>query len=167
MSDPREKIIDLMNVSFGYNNRPVLAGIILSVIQGELVIIEGATGAGKTTLIRAILGAQRFQSGVARIIDTDLTRSSPVELERLRRRIGVVFQIAPFLNQESVLTNVTIPLAIRGDSPKRRRVEGTRALVDAGLAGAARKKPSQLSGGRTSAIANRPRPDSPALSCIM
>ncbi|MFZ5433353.1 MAG: cell division ATP-binding protein FtsE [Calditrichota bacterium] len=147
MADPGNVVIELSNVVTGFPNRNVLSGVSLSVARGELVIIEGATGAGKTTLMRTLLGAQPLQSGYAKVLNTDLLRSTPFELERLRHRIGVIFQFAPFLNQENVLTNAVVPLLIGGVPPRKCRAEGTRALVDVGLAGCARKKPLQLSGG--------------------
>jgi cell division transport system ATP-binding protein len=125
----------------------VLTAATLSVQPGEIVVIEGATGAGKTTLIRVILGAERLQNGTARVLDTDLNHVSEAALMNLRRRIGVVFQTPRFIEQESVLTNVSVPLAIAGRPLPHCRAEGTRALMDANLLMCARKKPSQLSGG--------------------
>jgi cell division transport system ATP-binding protein len=65
----------------------------------------------------------------------------------LRRRIGVIFQTPRFMEQDSVLANVSVPLAIAGRPLRHCRAEGTRALMDANLLANARKKPIQLSGG--------------------
>ena len=140
-------MIELRGVAVSYGSRAVLQDVTLSVEKGELVLIEGATGAGKTTLVRLLLGALRLQSGSARVLDTDLAQAAPDDLTALRRQIGVVFQIARFLERESVLANAALPLALRGDSRARQRAEATRVLMDAGLSQAARQRPSQISGG--------------------
>jgi cell division transport system ATP-binding protein len=147
MSDFPSTIIDLVNVTASLDTRPVLNGVTLKVAKGEAVIIEGVTGAGKTTLIRLLLGALPVRSGFARVLNTDLLHADKDALTELRRKIGIVFQQPRFLDQESVLTNVSIPLAILGNSSRRCRSEGARALMDTRLANSARKRPMQLSGG--------------------
>lgn len=147
MTDRPAPLIDLANVSTGFGSRSVLSGVTLAVAKGELVIIEGATGAGKTTLVRVLLGAQPLTGGFARVLQTDLVKVNIAGLTALRRQIGVVFQTPRFLEQQSVLANVTLPLAIAGLARSRCRAEGTRLLLDAGLSSAARKRPTQLSGG--------------------
>ncbi|RPH93841.1 ATP-binding cassette domain-containing protein [candidate division KSB1 bacterium] len=140
-------IIDLRSISVSFGSRSVLNGLSLSVGKGELVIVEGATGAGKTTLIRLLLGALPVRSGSAGVLDADMTRASREELTRLRRRVGVVFQTPRFLERDSVLSNVILPLVIRGDNSARCRAEGTRALLEAGLSSCSRTCPRQISGG--------------------
>jgi cell division transport system ATP-binding protein len=140
-------MIELRGAAVSYGTRPVLHDVSLSVEKGELVLIEGATGAGKTTLVRLLLGAVRLQSGSARVLETDLSQASLEDLTALRRQIGVVFQIARFLEGESVLANAALPLALRGDSRDRQRAEATRVLMDAQLSQSARQRPSQISGG--------------------
>jgi cell division transport system ATP-binding protein len=140
-------MIELRGAAVSYGSRMVLRDVSLSVEKGELVLIEGATGAGKTTLVRMLLGALPLASGSARVLDTDLTRAATEDLTALRRQIGVVFQISRFLENETVQSNAALPLALRGDSRARQRAEATRVLMDAGLSQAARKRPSQISGG--------------------
>lgn len=140
-------MIELHSATVSFGAREVLKDISLTVEKGELVLIEGATGAGKTTLVRLLLGALPLQSGSARVLETDLTKATADDLTVLRRQIGVVFQIPRFLERESVLANAALPLSIRGESTARRRSEGTRVLMDAGLSLMARKYPSQISGG--------------------
>ncbi|HEY3295691.1 MAG TPA: ATP-binding cassette domain-containing protein [bacterium] len=145
--DDQSPVIDLVNVFTGFDERAVLQGVTLKVTKGEAVIIEGATGAGKTTLIRLLLGALPVRSGYAHVLNTDLARAAKDDLTALRRKIGVVFQIPRFLDQETVLTNVSLPLAIAGERARRCRTDGARALLDTALHNSARKRPAQLSGG--------------------
>ncbi|MBU0508275.1 ATP-binding cassette domain-containing protein [bacterium] len=147
MADSQRIILELANVASGYGNRAVLTGVGISVGKGELIVIEGATGAGKTTLIRLLLGVQPARSGYVRVLGSDVARVSSATLTQLRRQMGVVFQIPQFLAQESVMTNVALPLLIAGISSSKSRALATRALMDAGLTGSARKRPGQLSGG--------------------
>lgn len=147
MTETPSTVIELANVVSGYGQRAVLTGVSFSVRKGEMVVVEGATGAGKTTLIRILLGSQPCRVGLVRVLGGDVARFSPAELTHLRRQIGMVFQISQFLTQETVMTNVSLPLHISGIPSKTCRARATRALMDAGLTGSARKHPLQLSGG--------------------
>ncbi|MDD5088047.1 MAG: ATP-binding cassette domain-containing protein [bacterium] len=147
MTEPPSIIIELANVVSGYGARAVLTGVSFSVRKGELVVVEGATGAGKTTLIRLLLGAQPCRAGMVRVLGGDVARHTPEALTSMRRQIGVVFQSPQFLAQETVMTNAGLPLQIAGVSAEVCRARATRALMDAGLTGSARKHPPQLSGG--------------------
>lgn len=147
MTEPPSIMIELANVVSGYGQRAVLTGVSCSVRKGELVVIEGATGAGKTTLIRLLLGAQPCRVGLVKVLGGDVARHSPAALTSMRRQIGVVFQSPQFLAQEAVMTNVSLPLHIAGMTAEGCRARATRALMDAGLTGMARKHPLQLSGG--------------------
>jgi cell division transport system ATP-binding protein len=147
MSEKPPSIIELLNITTGYGNRTVLDGVTLLVQPGDLVVIEGATGAGKTTLMRVLLGEQPLKSGSARVLETHLGHAANSALIELRKKIGIVFQIPRFIEQENALFNVALPLAIRGESVAHCRAQGTRALMDTSLMGSAHKKPPQLSGG--------------------
>ncbi len=140
-------IVELINVSTGFGGTPLLRGVSLVVGKGELVVIEGATGSGKTTLVRLLLGAQPVQAGTARVLGVDLARANAATTTDLRRSVGIIFQHPRFLDQESALMNVTVPLAIAGMEGAKMRAVGTRALMDAGLSPSARKQPAQMSGG--------------------
>lgn len=140
-------IIELINVSTGFGGAPLFRGVSLVVGKGELVVIEGATGSGKTTLVRLLLGAQPVQAGTARVLGVQLAHAKAATMTDLRRLLGVIFQHPRFLEQESALINVTVPLAIAGMAGDKLRAAGTRALMDAGLSPNARKRPAQMSGG--------------------
>ena len=141
------EIVELTNITSGFGGRPLFRGLSLRVAKGELVVIEGATGSGKTTLVRLLLGAQPVQAGIARILGTDLSRAKGRAITELRRQIGVIFQHPRFLDQETALANVQVPLEIFGGSRAKNRAEATRALMDVGLSPNARKRPGHLSGG--------------------
>jgi cell division transport system ATP-binding protein len=140
-------VVELTNVSAGYGERQVLRSLHLVVNKGELVVIEGATGTGKTTLMSVLLGSLPAFVGFGKVAGVTLNGASRIELATLRRRIGMIFQRARFLAPDSVLYNVSLPLAIQGEPTTRCRAEATRALLDAGLLSSAQKKPHELSGG--------------------
>lgn len=140
-------LVDLQNISVGFPQKTVLEGLSLQVEKGSLVLIEGATGSGKTTLISLLSGGLQMQAGFGRVIGIDLPGISLFDLTAMRRRLGIVFQSPRFLDQETVLTNVSLPLAITGASRSECRSRGTRALMDANLTAQARKLPHELSGG--------------------
>ncbi len=157
-----EAVVELANVTAGYGGKPVLSGLSLHIEKGEMLIVEGATGSGKTTLMKLLLAAIEPTAGFAKAAGIELRGASRNERTMLRRHMGVVFQAPRFLGAESVLVNVTLPLAIAGVSPARCRAEATRALIDAGLSAAARKRPGGLSGGEQArlqiarALVNKP-----------
>lgn len=142
-----EAVVELTNISAGYDGREVLHSLTLSVDKGELVVIEGVTGSGKTTLMNVLVGGLATSLGYGKVAGIALNGASRVELATLRRRVGMIFQRPRFLTMDSVLLNVSIPLLIKGEQAERCRVEGTRALLDAGLSASAKKRPNELSGG--------------------
>jgi cell division transport system ATP-binding protein len=140
-------VAELNRITSGYPNRVVLSDLSLSIGKGDLVLIEGASGAGKSTLIRVLMAAQPITRGQGIVAGTMLPVLESSSLTRLRRSVGIVFQAPRFLPQESVLSNVALPLAIAGLPARECRAKGTRALMDVGLLAHARKKPQDLSGG--------------------
>jgi cell division transport system ATP-binding protein len=136
-------VIELTNISAGVTGKTILEGLSLHVEKGSLVLIEGATGTGKTSLI----GAMQLHAGFGRVAGFDLPGITHDRLSALRRRQGIVFQSPRFLDQENALTNISLPLAISGANRNECRSKGTRALMDANLTAQARKLPMQLSGG--------------------
>lgn len=145
-------VIELSSVTAGFSRKPILHDIFLIAEKGSLVLVEGATGVGKTTLVRILLGAVAIQSGFGSVAGINLPGISALSLTVLRRRIGIIFQSPKFLDTENILTNVSLPLAIAGVSAEECRARGTRALMDAGLVGLARKKPRELSGGEQARV---------------
>jgi cell division transport system ATP-binding protein len=140
-------IIELTNISAGFKQKVVLEDLSLTVEKGSMILIEGATGCGKTTLMKLLIGALPPSAGFGRVMDHDLPGIAPQALTGLRRRLGIVFQTPRFLDGESVLTNVALPLAIAGKTRSACRSRGTVALLDTDLASQSRKRPFELSGG--------------------
>jgi phospholipid/cholesterol/gamma-HCH transport system ATP-binding protein len=93
-----------------YNGRRVLNGINLEVRRGETMVLLGGSGSGKSTLLRQIIGLEKPESGQIVVNGADLAKSTPQNLKKLRRSIGVAFQNAALFNSMTVEDNVALPL---------------------------------------------------------
>ena len=119
----------------------------LRVRPGEFVSIVGASGTGKTTLIKLIIAEERPTHGSIIVGGWDITRIRPGEVSTLRRQIGVVFQDFKLLPQKTVFENVSFALEVCGVSNLRIKQVVPQVLRMVGLEGKASRYPRQLSGG--------------------
>src|SRR5450631_3384950 len=146
--DPEAAAIELDNVSFGYDSRPVLRGITMKVSRGKIVAIMGGSGCGKTTILRLIGGQLKPQSGKVLVAGQSVPDLEPEALYALRRRCGMLFQFGALFTDMSVFENIAFPMREHTELPE----ELIRDLVlmklqAVGLRGAAQLMPSELSGG--------------------
>ena len=127
---------------------PVLRGINLSIVKGEIFGIIGFSGAGKSTLARCINRLEKPDSGSIIIDGTDILSLGKRELRHYRRRIGMIFQTFNLFEAKTVYKNIAYPLVISGVPKKeiKRRVEETAELV--GLTDKLDVYPGALSGGQ-------------------
>lgn len=147
MRTEKKPIVLLQNCAIVAGVKTVLSALDLLVYQGDLLIVEGPTGSGKTSLIRTLSGALPLASGYAEVASISLRPLPARRIPPLRRQLGIVTQHPLFMDEESVLDNVALPLRIAGVASTECRARGTKALLEAGLAGAAMRRPSELSGG--------------------
>ena len=143
-------IVDRVTKTFGAFR--ALDEVSLDVSDGEFMAILGASGCGKTTLLRQIAGFDKLDGGRIVIGDTvvsEVGQHVPPE----RRRIGIVFQSYALWPHMTVAENVAYGLTVAGvrDPERARRVEAALALVE--LKGYAARRPSQLSGGQRQRVA--------------
>ena len=149
-----EIAVELSNVTFGYDQRPVLTGISMTIPRGKVVAIMGGSGCGKTTILRLIGGQLKPQSGrviVAGQSVPDLDRDA---LYTMRRRFGMLFQFGALFTDMTVYENIAFALREHTDLPE----ELIRDLVlmklhAVGLRGTAHLMPSELSGGMARRVA--------------
>jgi phospholipid/cholesterol/gamma-HCH transport system ATP-binding protein len=144
-----DHIVVLKDVVKKYDGHTVLDGINLSFARGETTVIIGGSGAGKTTLIRHIVGLEKPTTGHVFIDGEDIVPLGDKELNRVRQKVGMVYQYAALLDSISVFDNVAFPLV---EHTKLSRKEIRQRVMDKlrilGLdETAARKFPSELSGG--------------------
>ena len=135
-----------------YGEFRALDDVSLAVDNGEFVAILGASGCGKTTLLRQIAGFDRPDAG--RILIGDSVVSTPLrQLPPEQRHIGIVFQSYALWPHMTVAQNVAYGLDVAGvkDPERARRVDAALALVD--LAGFGDRRPALLSGGQRQRVA--------------
>ena len=157
-------IIEARDLHKSFGALQILKGISLSVRRGEVVVLIGASGSGKTTFIRCINLLEQIQSGLIRVngramgyrerADGSLVRDSERNIARQRRDIGMVFQRFNLFPHMTALENIIeAPIQVLG-VPRAEAVEQARALLArVGLADKAGHYPSMLSGGQQQRVA--------------
>ena len=132
----------------------VLRGLSLSVEQGEMVAIMGASGVGKSTLLHLLGGLDRADAGSIRVGDHVITEMAGPELVAFRnRRVGFVFQFHHLLPEFSAVENAEMPLRIARLPPADTRPRATELLTRVGLADRLDHRPGMLSGGEQQRVA--------------
>jgi lipoprotein-releasing system ATP-binding protein len=133
---------------------PVLKGISLDFIEGEIVAIVGPSGAGKSTLLHIIGLLDRPQQGVVMLNGMDALALKDDQLAKVRNReIGFIFQFHHLLPEFTALENVMMPALIAGEKPSVAAVRAGELLRDAGIEQRAAHKPNELSGGEQQRVA--------------
>src|SRR3712207_1829684 len=116
--------------------------------RGEIFVIIGLSGSGKSTILRAINGLNEPTEGNVFLDGDNISKMSAKKLREVRRRkMGMVFQHFGLLPNRTVLDNVTFGLEVQGASPSERKKAGEEALELVGLHGQGNKMTSELSGG--------------------
>ncbi len=141
-------MITATKINKSYGALHVLRDVNLSIAQGEVVSIVGASGAGKTTLLQILGTLDRPDSGTLRYGDVDVTKLKEKELAAFRnRQIGFVFQAHHLLPEFSAVENVMIPALIAGRPQAEARQRAMELLERLKLADRATHKPAAMSGG--------------------
>jgi ABC-type Fe3+/spermidine/putrescine transport system ATPase subunit len=140
--------IEVRNLRAGYGRTAVLDGIDLLVQPGEFIAVLGASGCGKTTLLRTIAGFQRALAGRIRIFGQDVTDAAPEQ-----RGIAMVFQSYALWPHMTVLGNMGYGLKLRGIARDEIRQRVTALLALLNLRGMEDRKVTELSGGQRQRVA--------------
>ncbi|WP_273820920.1 amino acid ABC transporter ATP-binding protein [Pseudomonas asplenii] len=159
-----ELVIEALDIHKSFGNLPILKGVSLQVRRGEVVVLIGASGSGKTTFIRCINLLEDIQGGRIRVNghamgyrerpDGSLVRDSERNIARQRRDIGMVFQRFNLFPHMTALENIIeAPIQVLG-VPKAEALEQARQLLArVGLADKGGHYPSMLSGGQQQRVA--------------
>lgn len=144
-----EVVLSARDITVAFSGKVILDHLSLDIRRGEILGFVGASGAGKSVLLRTILGLNKKQSGTIRLFGIDVEQASDVERLRIDMRLGVLFQHGALFSALTVLENVQVPMREYLDLPKKLMNE--LAMLKIELVGlppdAARKYPSELSGG--------------------
>ena len=155
MSEPKpEALVELRHLSFGYSERVVLEDVSLWVPRGKVTALMGASGGGKTTLLRLIGGQVRAQAGELLFDGQDITTMNQEQIYQARRRMGMLFQFGALFADLSVFENVAFPLREHTDLPEALIRDIVLMKLNAvGLRGARELMPSEVSGGMARRVA--------------
>jgi phospholipid/cholesterol/gamma-HCH transport system ATP-binding protein len=141
-----------LHKSFG--SQPVLRGIDLDIATGEIMVVIGRSGGGKSVLLKHLIGLLRPDSGTIAVDGTEITRLRGSDLDRVRERYGVVFQGGALFDSMSVADNVAFPLREKsrlGSADIKTRVD--EKLEQVGLSDMGHKNPAEISGGMRKRVA--------------
>lgn len=147
-------MITAQNITKAYNQLQVLKGTNLSINEGEVVAIVGASGAGKTTLLQILGTLDKPDSGQVLIDGIDVTKLSAKKLAEFRNsKIGFIFQFHQLLPEFTALENVCFPAWIGNKSKAEVEARAKELLSYLNLSDRLHHKPSQLSGGEQQRVA--------------
>lgn len=149
-----EFLVALQDLSFSYGDRPILDGVSLTVPRGKVTALMGASGGGKTTVLRLIGGQIRPQKGRVLFDGQDVAAMDAEALYAIRRRMGMLFQFGALFTDLDVFENVAFPLREHTDlSDALIRDIVLMKLNAVGLRGARELMPSEVSGGMARRVA--------------
>jgi phospholipid/cholesterol/gamma-HCH transport system ATP-binding protein len=141
-------MIEIKGLSKSFNHKKVLDNVNLSIEQGKITVIIGRSGEGKSVLIKHIIGLLKPDSGKIIIDGRDITAMSGRNLNKMRKRFGMLFQGGALFDSMTVGENVGFPLKEQTDLPKSKIRQIVRAKLErVGLKGIEDMMPSELSGG--------------------
>jgi len=150
-----ESVLEVQDLVTRFGAERIHDGVSFSVRRGEMVALIGGSGTGKSVLLKEVIGLLRPAGGSIRLLGAEVWRSSPDEMNALRRRFGMLFQDGALFSSLTVAENIAVPFRENTDLP----ADLVSALVGfklslVGLApetGA--KMPAQLSGGMRKRVA--------------
>ena len=147
-------MIEINNVHKSYGPLAVVKGVNLTVNKGEVVSIIGGSGSGKSTLLMCINGLEQIQQGSIRVDGTEVHGAPGTDLNRLRQKIGIVFQQWNAFPHLTVLENVMLaPRRVKGLARDEAEAIAVRQLTHVGLGDKLKTFPSKLSGGQQQRMA--------------
>ena len=147
-------VIEVRDLVRTFGRRTVLNGISFKVLRGETMVIMGGSGCGKSTVLRHLIGSMKPDSGSIRIFGEEIIGMDRREMDRIRRRFGVLFQSGALLQSLTVGENVALPIQEHSrvdDSIVDLIIKMKLELV--GLTGFEDLKPAEISGGMKKRVA--------------
>ncbi len=148
MSDAAIPVVEMRDLHLSFDEKEILAGIDLRVPAGARLVVLGQSGGGKSTLLRLILGILKPTGGSVKFKGLEVARMGRQELNRMRQKIGMVYQNSALIGSLSVRDNLALPL----EELTRKSRNEIDQLVDekltmVGMPDARDKMPAELSGG--------------------
>jgi cell division transport system ATP-binding protein len=141
------KVVVAKDLYMGYKNEIIIEKGNFSLESGDFVFLTGASGSGKTTILKHLYGELKAKSGYLNIGGLDMMSIKSKKLTYLRRHIGVVFQDYKLIKEWNIEKNVRLPLMIAGINEDIQQKKVSKLLSQVKLAHRADKYPYELSGG--------------------
>jgi len=154
MSDRPSEIVKFDNVGLRYGTDPeVLSDLSFTLFPGSFYFLTGASGAGKTSLLKMLYLSQRPSRGSIRMFGKDMITLPRTRLPDFRRRLGVVFQNFRLVEHLSAFDNVALPLRLSG-TDETKVIKAVSDMLDwVGLSHRAQAIPATMSGGEQQRVA--------------
>jgi phospholipid/cholesterol/gamma-HCH transport system ATP-binding protein len=143
-----DPVVEVEGLSVRFGENQVLSNVDAQFVKGEISVILGASGSGKTTVLKHVLGLLEPEIGTVRLFGRNLSEMSASELAKTRTRLGMLFQQGALLNSVNVARNARVPLEQHTDlpSPLIDRIVMTKLKL-VGLEDSWDTMPDELSGG--------------------
>jgi len=145
-----EEMIKTRNLYKSFGDNEVLKNVNLTINKGESVVILGKSGIGKSVLAKCIVGLLKHDEGTIEIFNKDITKLNEDEMDRIRKKMGYLFQGGALYDSMSVRENLEFPMLrsrFAGDESSDLSDRVEEVLENVGLLDAQNKMPSELSGG--------------------
>lgn len=148
-AEHKETVIEVDNLKKCFGTQEVLQGFSLKLYDGENLVVLGKSGCGKSVLIKCIVGLLKPDSGIIKVFDHIVTALTVGELDKVRQKIGFLFQNGALYDSMTVKENLEFPLRRIKGHLKQKEMDAKikDVLENVGLLDALYKMPSQLSGG--------------------
>jgi phospholipid/cholesterol/gamma-HCH transport system ATP-binding protein len=144
----RDEHIVVENLCKRFGDYTALADISMTIRRGQIAVIIGGSGAGKTTLLKILIGLDKPTSGAIFVDGIDIAPMRERDMNKVRRKFGMVFQYSALLDSMNVLDNLAFPLPEHTKMREKEIREKVREKLEVlKLPGIERRFPSQLSGG--------------------
>jgi phospholipid/cholesterol/gamma-HCH transport system ATP-binding protein len=147
-SHARDLFVEFKNVTKAYGSKQVLRGVDLKVYRGEVLVILGGSGSGKSVTLRHMLGLEAPDSGQVFVEEEDITDHPEEELYRVRKKFGMLFQSGALFDSMTVFENVAFPLREHADMSQEEIGRAVREKLElVNLPNTEQLMPVDLSGG--------------------
>ena len=156
MAAPSPIVVEGLNHAYGKGElrKQILFDVAVEIRAGEIVIVTGPSGSGKTTLLTLVGALRSAQEGSVQILGEELRGAKAATLEKVRRRIGFIFQQHNLLGALTALQNVELGVRAAGRYPKSEHRGRARDMLNAvGMGERLDHRPDQLSGGQRQRVA--------------
>ena len=149
-----ENLVEIKDVNFSYDVRPVLKGINMTVPRGKIVAIMGLSGCGKTTILRLVAGVLKPKTGTVKVEGRVINELDRDGLYEMRRKMGMLYQFGALFTDLSAFDNVAFQMREHTSLPESMIEDLVLMKLNAvGLRGARDMMPSELSGGMARRVA--------------